>query len=206
MLRESVLTDIKHLMSLQYSAVAMRNQALRDLMLGPAHLHDTIGRRASDMRTLHASFSDGTVLRDISTYPSVRRRRPLPRGAEPQAPRNTLSTLIRAAAGGARQLLLPTASDRSPEMRVAAPDARWWLLTTLDSALVSTADGTGVTVYRRDRRRFIGLLRESVHLHRRMRSSWSEYSRLYSGALDGLVSLEAWERTFGIAQERDPDT
>lgn len=206
LLRESVRTDIKHLMSLQYSAVAMRNRALRDLMIGPAHLHETIGQRAGEIRTLHASFSDGKVLRDISTYPSVRRHRPPARGTDPRAPRNALSTLIRAAAGGARQLLLPTPSERSPEMRVAAPDARWWLLTTVDSALVSTADGSGVTVYRRDRRTFVGLLRESLRLHWRIRRSWSEYSRLYSGALHGLVSLEAWERTFGIAQEPGSDT
>jgi len=196
--RESFFTDIKHLLSLQYSAVAMRNQALHDLISGPEHLHSTIGERAAEMRALRASFSDGAVLRDVASYPPVKLRRPPSRGKEPHAPRGRVRSLVRAARGALRQFLRPTLQSSAPERRVAAPEARWWLLVGLESALVSTSDGSGVTQYRRDREHFLALLRESARLHWRLRRKWTALAHQYSAALPALVSPQAWERTFGI--------
>ena len=51
-----------------------------------------------------------------------------------------------------RQALpVQASSAEHPERHIPAADAGWWSLSRLDSALVSTTDGTGVSWHRRDR-------------------------------------------------------
>jgi galactofuranosylgalactofuranosylrhamnosyl-N-acetylglucosaminyl-diphospho-decaprenol beta-1,5/1,6-galactofuranosyltransferase len=65
-----------------------------------------------------------------------------------------------------------------------------------DSALVSTADGTGKVRYTRDPREFRRLVRQSRRLHRELKRRWPELSKQYREALPEITSPEAWRRTF----------
>lgn len=199
--RESFLADLKHLLTMQYSPVAMRVQALEDLLSGPQHLHETLERRAAEMRSLHGSYPDGQVLRDVASYPPVKRRKPTRKGRSPGAPNSVAKWLLRAGAAAARNYVKPSGSWDLPEERVASDQVRWWRLTGVDAALVSTADGTGASVYRRDRGEFRHLLRKSRRLHLELVRRWDELSTSYRDALDDVTSPDAWERTFGVRQD-----
>lgn len=199
--RESFLADVKHLLTLQYSPVAMRVQALEDILSGPSHLHETLERRAAEMRGLHASYPDGQVLRDVAAYPPVARRKPWRKGRTPSAPTSVSKWLLRAGSSAARNYLKPSGQWDLPEDRVASDQVRWWRLGGLDAALVSTADGTGASVYRRDRAEFRRLLRRSRHLHLELLRRWDELAKEYRNALADVTSPSAWERTFGIAEQ-----
>jgi galactofuranosylgalactofuranosylrhamnosyl-N-acetylglucosaminyl-diphospho-decaprenol beta-1,5/1,6-galactofuranosyltransferase len=75
-------------------------------------------------------------------------------------------------------------------------DARWWRLSQLDSAVVSTADGTSASWYRRDPQHFSDLSRRSLALHQRLLREWPELSRRYREAADSLVAPDTWAATF----------
>lgn len=196
--RESFLADVKHLLTLQYSPVAMRVQALEDLLRGPAHLHETLEQRAAEMRGLHASYPDGQVLKEVAKYPKVARRKPSRKGRAPSAPTSAPKWLLRAGVAAARNYLKPSGRWDQPEDRVASDQVRWWRFAGLDAALVSTADGTGASVYRRDRGEFRRLLRRSRSLHLELLRRWDDLAEEYRGALDQVTSTTAWEQTFGI--------
>jgi galactofuranosylgalactofuranosylrhamnosyl-N-acetylglucosaminyl-diphospho-decaprenol beta-1,5/1,6-galactofuranosyltransferase len=66
----------------------------------------------------------------------------------------------------------------------------------LDSAVVSTADGTAASWYRRDRKRFAQLSQRSIELHRRLLAEWPELSRSYQQASGDLTSPQTWATSF----------
>ncbi|MCE3245114.1 MAG: glycosyl transferase [Arthrobacter sp.] len=201
---ESFLQDVRHLLSLQYSAVELRNRALKDLLDGPSHLHRTIGGKLPEIRKIRSEFPDAQVSKDITEFPAVKRLH-LPKfGMVPTRPKNFAQTLSSALSGAIRQLrpVDPAASEH-PEAVVPAADARWWRLSHLDSALVSASDGTGASWYRRDNVRFRKELLRSLALHTRVLARWDELSASYKKELPVFTSPEAWRKTFAANSGSD---
>ncbi|MHA7262556.1 glycosyltransferase [Arthrobacter sp. TMN-37] len=195
--RESFMVDVRHLLSMQYSAVELRLDALEDVLSGPSHLHRTIGTKLPEIRMRRAAFDDARVSKDIATFPGVRRVKPPKRGVKPAPPKNMNAALVKAATGALRQLRKPRPGAlESPEATVAAMDARWWRLSQLDSALVSSADGSGASWYKRDNEQFRSMLARSMALHQKLLSRWDELSEEYRDALPEFTSPEAWSKTF----------
>ncbi len=195
--RESVEHQIKHLMSMQYSAASLRNKALEDVLSGPEHLHATLATVLPEVRTIRAGFPDAQAKKEVTAFPAAWRRKPPRTDRPPQAPRGRLAIARTAALGIVRQTLpARDGDDRAPQAFVPAMDARWWRLSSLDSAVVSTADGTAAAWYRRDRVRFTALLQRSVELNRRLITEWPELSRRYKQASGDLTSPQAWSSTF----------
>src|SRR5690606_5704140 len=83
-----------------------------------------------------------------------------------------------------------------PEVEFGKNDAQWWRIPSFDSALVSSADGSGKNVYTRDRAQYRRMLRESLLLHRRLRRNWPKLQEQYRRALPDLVSVSSWQTTF----------
>jgi galactofuranosylgalactofuranosylrhamnosyl-N-acetylglucosaminyl-diphospho-decaprenol beta-1,5/1,6-galactofuranosyltransferase len=195
--REAMAHQAKHLIAMQYSAAHLRVKALEDILSGPEHLHATLGSILPEVRALRSSYPDAQATTDVAAFPAPRRKRP-PRGdRSPQEPRGMRAAALTAAAGVARQLR-PVGQEarQRPQAAVPAMDARWWRLSQLDSAVVSTADGTSASWYRRDREHFTDLGRRSLALHQRLLAEWPELSRRYRAAADELVSPDAWAATF----------
>ncbi|MEK8228028.1 glycosyltransferase [Oerskovia sp. M15] len=84
--RESFQMDVKHLLSLQYSAIELRHQALEDLLSGPEHLHATIGSKLGHIRKVRAEYPDAVVQKDLGAFPDPTCLAPSP-GIEPHAPK-----------------------------------------------------------------------------------------------------------------------
>jgi galactofuranosylgalactofuranosylrhamnosyl-N-acetylglucosaminyl-diphospho-decaprenol beta-1,5/1,6-galactofuranosyltransferase len=87
----------------------------------------------------------------------------------------------------------PEAAER-PEMNISAQDARWFLLSRLDSATVGTADGRGVTFRRREPDTFWRMLRHSVRMHTRLYQEFPKLEKRYRDHLAELTSLDSWEK------------
>jgi galactofuranosylgalactofuranosylrhamnosyl-N-acetylglucosaminyl-diphospho-decaprenol beta-1,5/1,6-galactofuranosyltransferase len=79
---------------------------------------------------------------------------------------------------------------------VPALNARWFLLGNLDSATVSTADGTGVAFYKRDPDQFRTLMARAVRNYRRLGREWPRLRKQYRDALPELTSTEQWRKAF----------
>lgn len=198
LLVESMMAQVKHALSMQYTTAELRLMALEDLMSGPAHLHESLPSKLAEIRVYRSGQDDATMEKDPLAYPSVRRLKPPKRGQDPTEPGGTIGRYVTAAAGVVRQIrpVRPTARA-NPEARVAAQDSKWWLLSRFDSAVVSSADGSGAAWYRRDRDRFNVIMRRSADVHRRLAADWDRLSDEYRRAAPELTSPTAWEGTWG---------
>lgn len=195
--RQSFMVDVKHLLSMQYSAVELRLDALEDLLLGPSHLHKTIRTKLPEIRARRAEFDDAQIIKKVSGFPAVKRVKPPRKGKKPSAPKSLFAGLATAASAGIRQVqsVRPGALEH-PEALVPAMDARWWRLSQLDSAIVSSADGSGASWYKRQPERFRLMLMRSMKLHQQLFREWDKLSKQYSEALPQFTSPEAWKETF----------
>ncbi|MGO2658740.1 glycosyltransferase [Mycetocola reblochoni] len=195
LLSNSSRISLKHLLSMQYYAVELRNEAIRDLLTGPEHLHRTMGTKLPELRAQAADFSETSVYTADSDVPPTREgRRSYPLHTEPSPAGASLAVFTAKAA--ARHWLTSPADQSQPQVELAKRDATWWRVPGFDSALISTADGRGSSWYRRDRSEFRALLKESLRLHRELERNWDALAEQYRRALPEFTSQEAWKTTF----------
>jgi len=92
-----------------------------------------------------------------------------------------------------------------PEERVAAAAARWWRLSHLDSAVVTSADGAGASMYIRDPKVFRSYLMRSMRLHQQLSTRWPKLRDQYRHELAAFTDHEAWAATFEASTSGDDD-
>lgn len=196
LLAHSLRGTCKHLLSLEYSTVALQERAIDDFRAGPDRLFELLSSALPSVRRERSEFTDGQV------HPSVTRF-PLPtmdpvRAERLQQQPATVVARAGALAGGIVHNLLPARSrhHRRPQLNVAARDARWFLLSRIDGATVATSDGRGVAYRKRDPRMFWALLGRSVAAHARLAAEWPRLRRAYRDARADLTSPRAWRRVF----------
>lgn len=202
LLLDSFRLDLKHLLSMQYYAVTLRHMALRDLLSGPDHMHQQLPTQLSVLRNAAASFSEMKVLRTEDEIPSTNHGKPVfavppPHSTSP-GPRGANLALFTAKMTLRHWFTRPSAANcKRPQVELAKRDATWFRTPHYDSALISTADGTGKSVYQRDRAMFRRLLTESFSLHKQLRDNWGSARRTYRRALPEITSPETWLKSFG---------
>jgi galactofuranosylgalactofuranosylrhamnosyl-N-acetylglucosaminyl-diphospho-decaprenol beta-1,5/1,6-galactofuranosyltransferase len=196
LLYESLERQLQALLSMQYSTVALRLMAIEDVLAGPAHLHREIGTKLPHLRQHRAQFPDARTAADIDSFPPPRRRAPEAVKAS-TTPTNKFNLLTKAGSGTLRQFKPPAkGAAQRPQMALPYADATWFVLVKLDSALVSTAEGTGAAWYQRDPKLFRSLGWRSVVLHRRLRRRWARLAAEYHAAAPDFTSPQRWRETF----------
>lgn len=184
MILHSLLGDLKPLLSLQYSAVRLRAQAISDVMQGPAPLHEWLRTKATEIRRVWAEYPDATPVAGMTAAVGL--------AAEPTGPVRRSILLVRTVA---RQFLRP-AAHTMPSVRVPADRLGWWVFTSRDSALVDTSDGRETVWYRRDRRASARALWRSVRLHLVLWWRWPQLASSFRTAAPRLSAPETWSSTF----------
>jgi galactofuranosylgalactofuranosylrhamnosyl-N-acetylglucosaminyl-diphospho-decaprenol beta-1,5/1,6-galactofuranosyltransferase len=201
---ESLERQLQSLLSMQYSTVALRLLALEDVLSGPDHLHRDIGTKLRQLRELRAPYVDARDEADLESFPPARRRAPEAL-KHSTTPTNKFNLLTKAAAGTAHQFRAPRKGARQrPQMALPYQDASWWVLAKLDSALVSTAEGTGTAWYQRDPKLFRSLGSRSVIMHARLRRQWSRLAAEYRAAAAEFNSPQRWRETFRASLDDQP--
>ena len=120
-------------------------------------------------------------------------------------PTNKLNLLTKALSGTAHQFRSPRKGARKrPQMALPYQDVSWFVLVKLDSAVVSTADGTGAAWYQRDPRLFRSLMWRSVRAHARLRRQWARLAADYRAAAPEFTSPEKWRETFAASLDDRP--
>jgi galactofuranosylgalactofuranosylrhamnosyl-N-acetylglucosaminyl-diphospho-decaprenol beta-1,5/1,6-galactofuranosyltransferase len=207
MVRESLNHQIKHLVSLQYSTVEIRHQALLDVLAGPYGLHEQLPTKLGEVNAFRKQFSDAQLQADPDSFPPVRRTKPPRHGKSPgtEIP-GRLSQLATAGLAPIRQLRpVRPLSKEHPEAELTAMDAKWYRLASYDSAVVSMNDGASAALYRRDPHHYRELLRKTFAIHSRLRREWPRLAEEYRAALGDISSPEAWEKTLAPWTEESDD-
>lgn len=194
MLRDTAKRTLRHLMLLEYSAVALQEMALRDFLAGPEVLFPTLPTALGDIRAKRAEFDDGRPL-DSATQVPLSNLNALAAQVFPGPPTRPIPIAKGLARSIVHNLRRPDPAHQVvPQRNVPSKQAQWFVLSRLDSATVSTPDGRGVTFRRRDPVLFRGMLATSVRQLRDVARAWPDLRRRYRAALPELTSREAWGR------------
>ncbi len=193
----SFLGDVKLLFMLQYSSVRLRHEALRDVFAGPERLPALLPTRQADIRRIREEYVESQTVSDLTTLPPVRRSSRALLGRV-RRPSNPVATLLLAARVGLRQLFIGEAagSRKNPERIIAAQDITWWRFADIDSALVTSPDGIGVSWYQRDRRKTLRALLSSVRLNLFLFRRWNALADRYQSSLGDIVSVDSWRELY----------
>ena len=198
LLGESLAVQLKHLLSMQYSAVELRLWALEDILSGPEHLHRDLPTKLAEIRAYRANEDDAIVAKDPLAFPAPKQLKPPKRGKDPTEPGGALGRYLSAATGVYRQLRpVRATSVERPEARIPAMDLRWWRLSQFDSAVVSTADGVGASWYKRDPKRFADQMKRSIDVHQKLAVRWDDLAAQYKKAVPEVTDPKAWTDTWG---------
>ena len=196
-LRESVQSDVKHLVSMQYFTEHGRLEALKDIFEGPEHLHATLATKLPEINALRADYTDAQLRDNVDDFPSPRLGRGPMGGAQNEMPRkkDLVSWGLKTVA---RQLVKspdPSAAER-PQGVLGHRDSRWFRLAHFDSVVVTNAEGTGMSWYRRDPKKLRSMLAESARLHLRLAREWDDLADRYRASVGELTSMQTWKKTF----------
>jgi len=206
MVRESLNHQIKHLVSLQYSTVEIRHQALLDVLAGPHQLHADLPNKLSEINAFRKQWVDAQLQVDPDAFPPVRREKPPRKGKDGVEVPGRISQLLTAGLAPIRQLR-PTRkmAQEFPEAELTAMDAKWYRLARYDSAIVSMNDGASAALYQRDPDHYRDLLKRTLEIHQRLRREWPRLAAEYRAALGEVTSPAAWEETFRPWTDGGPD-
>lgn len=186
----------KHLLCLEYSTVAIQNEAMKDFLAGPEHLFDILESSLPRINTLRKSFPDAVVLPSAGDLPK-------PSGIPGVPTKDVGGRLGKLKKVGwlAKGLLHSVRPENSehhdvPQANLAPLEARWFSLSRLDGATVTTADGRGVVYRQRDRDKAKALLEESWELQKQVEERFEQMQARYRAAYDDLTSRKAWANVF----------
>jgi galactofuranosylgalactofuranosylrhamnosyl-N-acetylglucosaminyl-diphospho-decaprenol beta-1,5/1,6-galactofuranosyltransferase len=197
LVRESFNHQVKHLFSMQYSTAELRHLALEDVLAGPERLHAELTTKLGEVRELRSGYADAQTSPDPDAFPPVRREKPPKRGQDPTLPKGKVGQMMSAVTSAARQLLPKRElAEDYPEARLAALDAKWWMISQFDSVVVSMPDGGSASWHHRDREEFRSLLRRTLEIHQRLYREWPRLAREYQQAMPEITSPERWTKTF----------
>jgi galactofuranosylgalactofuranosylrhamnosyl-N-acetylglucosaminyl-diphospho-decaprenol beta-1,5/1,6-galactofuranosyltransferase len=197
MIREDLNHTIAQLVSMQYSTVEIRHQALEDVLAGPGVLHEMLPTRLAEVNAYRKQFTDAQLETERDAFPPVKRKKPPRKGRDGAEVPGRIASLIAAGLGPLRHLTPERELSREyPEAEVRAMDAKWYRLAGYDSAVVSMPDGTSAALYQRDARRYREMIRRTLAIHDRLRREWPRLAAEYRAALPQVTSPEAWEETF----------
>lgn len=197
MVKESFNHQVKHLVTMQYSTVALRHKALEDVLRGPDALHELLPSVLPSLKEMVKGYDDATLLTDPDELPEVKRHKLPRKGKEPSPVISGRAATLQALLQPLRQLRAPREASREyPEAEIMAQDAKWHKVARYDSALVSLPDGSAQAFYRRDPQQFREMMKKTVAIHKELAANWDELAERYRAALADITSPETWEKTF----------
>jgi galactofuranosylgalactofuranosylrhamnosyl-N-acetylglucosaminyl-diphospho-decaprenol beta-1,5/1,6-galactofuranosyltransferase len=196
LLRQGSKLTLRRLLSMEYSTVAIEQKAIEDFMAGPDRLFEMLGAGLPQVQQVRKQYADAQILPSAREFPPpsfdmVQAERLL------HPPVHPARIAVRASKALLHNLRSPEpeAVER-PQINVPAGSALWFLLGNLDSATVSSNDGSGVAFRRRDPKVFRELSLRAAHNYRRLMREWPRLRDAYRAALPELTSVESWRKVF----------
>ena len=195
-LKSMAKSTFKHYMCMEYSTIAIQNEAMKDFLKGPDQLFEILESSLPRIQSIRKDYSDAQVIESASDLPG-------PTGA-PGVPTNKIGgrlAKVKKIPWAVKSLLhMRKPEDRAhwgaPQLNLTAEEARWYTLSRVDSATVSTAGGTGVAFRKRDKKLADDLVDQQRELREEIDERWPELTRAYRAAQPDLTSYENWKKIF----------
>ena len=202
----SLKTALKHLLMMQYYPAELRLQALRDILDGPQHMVENIATAMPAARATAKRFPETVVHKETERVLRSRKGRPVQRRIKrlslDQAPTGVKMAAFTAIHVALHWFHTPKPKNiRLPEVEFAKGDADWWRIPYYDSALVSSADGSGKQIYTRDRALFRSMLVETLSLHVKIWRRWPRLAMQYRRQVKNITSVPTWDGIFAGAEK-----
>ncbi|GAA4681661.1 glycosyltransferase [Gordonia humi] len=195
-LKSMAKATAKHLLCLEYSTVAIQNEAIRDFLAGPDHIREILPTALGKVAAIRKQYPDAVVLPSAQDLPRTSGEATGYGVNQPVGAIAKVKRLAKAVVNNARPA--DPRHHEVPQANYPPIEARWFSLGLVDGVTVTTADGRGVVYRKRDRDKMIALGRESAELVKTLRERFDEMRVEYRNAHDDLVSKESWARVFGI--------
>nr|VDG61782.1 UDP-galactofuranosyl transferase GlfT2 [Streptococcus thermophilus] len=195
-LKSMAKSTFKHYMCMEYSTIAIQNEAMKDFLKGPDQLFEILESALPRIQSVRKEYSDAQVIESASDLPG-------PTGA-PGVPTNKIGgrlAKVKKIPWAVKSLLhMRKPEDRAhweaPQLNLTAEEARWYTLSRVDSATVSTAGGTGVAFRKRDKKLADDLVAQQRQLREEIDDRWPELTQAYRAAKPALTSHENWKKIF----------
>lgn len=175
--------------------MAIQIEAMRDFLSGPAQLFDVLESSLPRIQKIRQNYDDAVIYESAADLPA-------PTGANVPL-RNVGGRL-----GKVKKIpwLLKTlrhmsreadpAHYEAPQINLNPKDARWYNLSRVDSATVTTAGGTGVAFRKRDKQLTNELLSQTRQLLKDIDARFDELQETYRSARPQLTARESWKKVF----------
>ena len=189
-------STLKHTMCMEYSTMAIQIEAMKDFLAGPDQLFDILESSLPRIAKLRSNYSDAVIIDSADQLPA-------PTGAPGVPTQNIGGRLAKIkkipwAVKGLKHLLSKEdpLHHEAPQLNLTPDEARWFTLSRVDSATVSTAGGTGVAFRKRDRDLARDLVEQTRELLSDIEDNFDEMRTEYRKALPELTSRESWRKIF----------
>ena len=189
-------STLKHTMCMEYSTMAIQIEAMKDFLAGPDQLFDILESSLPRIAKLRSNYSDAVIIDSADQLPA-------PTGAPGVPTQNIGGRLAKIkkipwAVRGLKHLLSKEdpRHHEAPQLNLTPDEARWFTLSRVDSATVSTAGGTGVAFRKRDRDLARDLVEQTRELLSDIEDNFDEMCTEYRKALPELTSRESWRKIF----------
>ena len=189
-------STLKHTMCMEYSTMAIQLEAMKDFLAGPDQLFDILESSLPRIAEIRKGYSDAVIIESADQLPPAT-------GAPGVPTRNIGGRLgkikkIPWLIKSAKHLVSKEdrAHHEAPQLNLTPEEARWFTLSRVDSATVSTAGGTGVAFRKRDRELAKELVTSTRELLNEIEDNFDDLRAEYRAALPELTSRESWRKVF----------
>lgn len=189
-------STLKHTMCMEYSTMAIQLEAMKDFLAGPDRLFDILESSLPRIADIRKGYSDAVIIESADQLPPAT-------GAPGVPTKNVGGRLgkikkIPWLIQSAKHLVSKEnrAHHEAPQLNLTPEEARWFTLSRVDSATVSTAGGTGVAFRKRDRDLAKELVSSTRELLKEIEDNFDDLRAEYRAALPELTSRESWRKVF----------
>ena len=186
----------KHVMCLEYSTLAIQIEAMRDFLAGPDQLFDILESSLPRINAIRQRYPDAQVIPSSAQLPPASGAPGVPTAdiGGPLAKVKKVGWLLK----GLKHSLgkEDARHHETPQVNLTSDEARWFSLSRLDGATVTTAGNNGVAYRKRDRATAKELIGETLRLQKEVAERFEEMRARYRAAQPELTRRDSWGRIF----------
>ncbi|WP_022860189.1 glycosyltransferase [Bifidobacterium magnum] len=188
---EMLYGDVNVGLKFVYSALKLRHMGLRDIMRGPEYIAASMPGKMAEVRAARAGFADTEDKPSLSDFPEPKAE--FVADATPQDPRTIKKEGLRAIV----QALTSRGNgtrDVRPDIAIPAKDAIWRSFKGVNSALVTSPNGSSVAWCRRDSALFRKEIKLGLRMSKTLMKRWEQLSAQYRAY--NLGGIDVWQKIF----------